>query len=60
MKKSLIYIVIALLFAGFAAYKIVDNKKQQTAKVQEIQIIPQTVHFCQKQKPIFLLKFLGK
>lgn len=36
MKKSLIYIVIALLFAGFAAYKIVDNKKQQTAKVQEV------------------------
>lgn len=36
MKKSLIYIVIALLFAGFAAYKIVDNKKQQTAIVQEV------------------------
>jgi len=36
MKKSLIYIVIALLFAGFAAYKIVDNKKQQTATVQEV------------------------
>ena len=36
MKKSLIYIVIALLFAGFAAYKIVNNKETQKAIVQEV------------------------
>ena len=36
MKKTLIYIVIAAVLVGLAAYKIVDNKKQQTAKVQEV------------------------
>lgn len=36
MKKTLIYIVIAAVLVGLTAYKIVDNKKQQTAKVQEV------------------------
>lgn len=36
MKKTLIYIVIAAVLVGLAAYKIVDNKKQQTAIVQEV------------------------
>lgn len=36
MKKTLIYIVIAAVLVGLAAYKIVDNKKQQTATVQEV------------------------
>lgn len=36
MKKSLIYIVIALLFAGFAAYKISSNKSKQEAEVAEV------------------------
>ena len=36
MKKSLIYIVIAAVLIGLAGYKIVNNKKEQTAKVQEV------------------------
>lgn len=36
MKKTLIYIVIAAVLVGLTAYKIVDNKKQQTAIVQEV------------------------
>ena len=36
MKKTLIYIVIAAVLVGLAAYKISSNKKQQTATVQEV------------------------
>lgn len=36
MKKTLIYIVVAALLVGLAAYKIINNKKEQTAQVQEV------------------------
>ena len=36
MKKSLIYIVVAALLVGLAAYKIVNNKEEQTQKVAEV------------------------
>lgn len=36
MKKTLIYIIVAAVLIGFAAYKISDNKKKQTAEVAEV------------------------
>ena len=36
MKKSLIYIVVAAVLIGLAGYKIVNNKKNQEAKVAEV------------------------
>ncbi|MFC4687059.1 efflux RND transporter periplasmic adaptor subunit [Epilithonimonas pallida] len=36
MKKTLIYIIVAAVLVGLAAYKIVDNKKKQEAEVKEV------------------------
>lgn len=36
MKKSIIYIVVAAILIGLAAYKITNNKKEQTAQVAEV------------------------
>ncbi|MCW3161767.1 efflux RND transporter periplasmic adaptor subunit [Chryseobacterium oryctis] len=36
MKKTLIYIIVAAVLVGLAAYKIVNNKKEQTATVAEV------------------------
>lgn len=36
MKKSLIYIVVAAILIGLAAYKIANNKKEQEATVKEV------------------------
>lgn len=36
MKKSIIYIVVAAILIGLAAYKISNNKKEQTAQVAEV------------------------
>lgn len=36
MKKTLIYIVIAAVLVGLAAWKIVDNKNKQNAEVAEV------------------------
>lgn len=36
MKKTLIYIIVAAVLVGLAAYKIADNKKKQTKEVQEV------------------------
>ncbi len=36
MKKTLIYIVIAAVLVGLAAYKISSNKSKQEAEVPEV------------------------
>ncbi|MDQ0782049.1 efflux RND transporter periplasmic adaptor subunit [Chryseobacterium sp. W4I1] len=36
MKKTLIYIIVAAVLIGLAAYKIADNKKKQTQEVKEV------------------------
>lgn len=36
MKKTLIYIIVAAVLVGLAAYKIADNKKKQTTEVREV------------------------
>ncbi|WP_223607630.1 efflux RND transporter periplasmic adaptor subunit [Chryseobacterium sp. OSA05B] len=36
MKKTLIYIIVAAVLVGLAAYKIVDNKEKQTKEVKEV------------------------
>lgn len=36
MKKTIIYIIVAALLVGLAAYKIVDNKKKQETEVREV------------------------
>lgn len=36
MKKTLIYIIVAAVLVGLAAWKISDNKKKQTAEVAEV------------------------
>lgn len=36
MKKNLIYIIIAAVLVGLAAYKIIDNKNDQEAEVREV------------------------
>lgn len=36
MKKALIYIVVAAVLVGLAAFKIIDNKNKQTAEVAEV------------------------
>lgn len=36
MKKALIYIIVAAVLIGLAAYKITDNKNKQTAEVAEV------------------------
>lgn len=36
MKKSLIYIIVAAVLIGLGAYKIANNKKEQTAQVAEV------------------------
>ena len=36
MKKTLIYIIVAAVLVGLAAYKIIDNKKKQEAEVKEV------------------------
>lgn len=36
MKKTIIYIVVAAILIGLAAYKITNNKKEQTAQVAEV------------------------
>jgi len=36
MKKTLIYIIVAAVLVGLAAWKIADNKKKQTAEVAEV------------------------
>jgi RND family efflux transporter MFP subunit len=36
MKKTLIYIIVAAVLVGLAAYKIAGNKEKQTKEVQEV------------------------
>ncbi|MCT2406523.1 efflux RND transporter periplasmic adaptor subunit [Chryseobacterium antibioticum] len=36
MKKTLIYIIVAAVLVGLAAYKIADNKEKQTKEVKEV------------------------
>lgn len=36
MKKSIIYIVVAAILIGLAAYKIINNKAEQKAQVEEV------------------------
>ncbi|GEN72715.1 MULTISPECIES: efflux RND transporter periplasmic adaptor subunit [Chryseobacterium] len=36
MKKTLIYIIVAAVLIGLAAYKIADNKKKQETEVKEV------------------------
>ncbi|HCA09885.1 MULTISPECIES: efflux RND transporter periplasmic adaptor subunit [unclassified Chryseobacterium] len=36
MKKTLIYIIVAAVLIGLAAYKIADNKEKQTKEVKEV------------------------
>ncbi|WP_374461965.1 efflux RND transporter periplasmic adaptor subunit [Chryseobacterium taeanense] len=36
MKKTLIYIIVAAVLVGLAAYKIVSNKEKQTQEVKEV------------------------
>ena len=36
MKKTLIYIIVAALLVGLAAWKITDNKKKQETEVKEV------------------------
>lgn len=36
MKKTLIYIIVAAVLVGLAAYKIVGNKEKQTQEVKEV------------------------
>jgi len=36
MKKTLIYIIVAAVLVGLAAYKIADNKKKQETEVKEV------------------------
>ncbi|MDQ1096420.1 MULTISPECIES: efflux RND transporter periplasmic adaptor subunit [Chryseobacterium] len=36
MKKTLIYIIVAAVLVGLAAYKIASNKEKQTKEVQEV------------------------
>ncbi|REC74478.1 efflux transporter periplasmic adaptor subunit [Chryseobacterium elymi] len=36
MKKTLIYIIVAAVLIGLAAYKIADNKKKQETEVREV------------------------
>ncbi|MDP9959953.1 efflux RND transporter periplasmic adaptor subunit [Chryseobacterium lathyri] len=36
MKKTLIYIIVAAVLIGLAAYKIADNKEKQTQEVKEV------------------------
>ncbi|MFN4364037.1 efflux RND transporter periplasmic adaptor subunit [Chryseobacterium hispalense] len=36
MKKTLIYIIVAAVLVGLAAYKIADNKEKQTQEVKEV------------------------
>ncbi|WP_068595244.1 efflux RND transporter periplasmic adaptor subunit [Vaginella massiliensis] len=36
MKKTIIYLVVAALLIGLAAYKIIDNRNQQRAQVEEV------------------------
>lgn len=36
MKKTLIYIIVAAVLIGLAAYKIAGNKEKQTKEVQEV------------------------
>ncbi|MCG2792951.1 MAG: efflux RND transporter periplasmic adaptor subunit [Weeksellaceae bacterium] len=36
MKKTLIYIIVAAVLVGLAAYKIIDNKNKQQSVVQEV------------------------
>ncbi|RNA62583.1 efflux RND transporter periplasmic adaptor subunit [Chryseobacterium nematophagum] len=36
MKKTLIYIIVAAVLIGLAAYKIANNKEQQTQEVEEV------------------------
>ncbi|SDR06465.1 RND family efflux transporter, MFP subunit [Chryseobacterium soldanellicola] len=36
MKKTLIYIIVAAVLIGLAAYKIADNKKKQDTEVKEV------------------------
>ncbi len=36
MKKTLIYIIVAILLVGLGAYKIADNKNKQNAEVAEV------------------------
>lgn len=36
MKKTLIYIIVAAVLVGLAAYKIASNKEKQTAEVKEV------------------------
>ncbi len=36
MKKTLIYIIVAAVLVGLAAYKIAGNKEKQTQEVKEV------------------------